>query len=165
MSEFDAIEAIHEDVNKLYEQGINAKNLVYLTHPVSLHCLDARLGAGLRQDGEYAFRLFTACGEVEVLGDKWHPTGSVRRMYRCACRALFVDNRTRSGKCATCLSRSIGGLQDWQPVGPPPPHAYPAPLSVADPQLHAKAMKLVAPGLTESSDGSLWYGGIRITDA
>lgn len=108
MTTFDAIAAINDDVNKLYEQGINAEGLVYITHPSNVEQAVDRLWT--RGPGGAAFVLHTACGEVEVIGDKWHPTGSVHRMYRCGCNALFIDNRSRSGKCAVCLHAGLGNV-------------------------------------------------------
>lgn len=95
-------ERIRADVESILITTGRTPKLVYLVSQIDADTL-------VRGDiaAPDRFQLATSCGMVGVAVDRWCPIGSVHRAYECSCGALFVDDRSRSGKCAVCLHQQM----------------------------------------------------------
>lgn len=93
---------IRSDVQSILIETGRMPRLVYLVNP---------LDADTMVPGDIAapsvFQLLTSGGVVTVMTDKWRPRGGVTRAYKCTCGSLFVDDRSRSGKCSGCMMTTV----------------------------------------------------------
>lgn len=80
--------------------------LAYLVSPTDVTAMTRDHSIGLA--GCRWFEMHTAAGYVDVRGDPDKPSGVTPvRCYRCPCGELFINDSSRSGKCAGCLQRRV----------------------------------------------------------